>query len=93
MEKIGEHECGHGVYIISGKEIWVGEEPKHYFHKKPWSQLRRESMIVPAEESGAPLLTYVINSCAQNHCNDKVDRFKIQLNELKGIGPLLGGNP
>jgi hypothetical protein len=93
MEKIGEFECGHGVYILSGKEVWVGENPKHFFNKKSWSQLKRESMIVPAIESGAPILTYIINTCAQNHCNDAVDRYKIQLDELKGIGPVLRGTP
>lgn len=89
MEKIQEFECGHGVYILSGKEIWVGEQKAHWFHGKPWSQIKRESIFVPAVESYAPLATYIINSCEQAHCNDQVDRFKVQVDQLKGIGAVL----
>lgn len=93
MEKIGEFECGHGVAIMSQREIWVGEKPAHFYHGKPWSQLKRESIFLPAIESYAPLATYIINSCAENHCNDQVDRFKVQLDQLKGIGAVIGGRP
>lgn len=91
MEMIGEFECGHGVFIMSRDEIWVGENKAHWFNGKPWSQLKRESVFVPAVESYAPLSQYIINSCAQNNCNDQVNRFKVQLDELKGIGAVIGG--
>lgn len=93
MEQIGEFECGHGVYIISQKEVWVGEQEKHWFHGKPWSQLKRESIFVPAIESYAPLSEYIINSCEQNHCNDQVARFRVAPDQLKGIGAILAPKP
>lgn len=87
--QIGELECGHGVFIMSKKEIFVGEAPAHWYKGKPWSQLKRESIYLPAQESYAPLATYIINSCAKNNCNDQVSRFRVQLDELKGIGAIL----
>jgi hypothetical protein len=88
---IGEPECGHGVQIVSGRQFFVGEKKEHWFNGKPWSQLKRESVYVPAEESYAPLATYIINSCAQARCNDQVSRFKVRLDELRGVGAVIGG--
>lgn len=88
-KEIGEVECGHGVYIMSKKEIFVGEKPEHLFHKKPWSQLKRESVYVPAQESYAPLSTYVINACKQMNCDDQINRFKIKIDSLGSIGAAL----
>lgn len=92
MAKIGEPECGHGTYIMSGKEIFVGESPKTFFNKKPWSQLRRESILVPAVESYSPVSKYIINSCEKMGCNDQVQRFKVKLDSLNGIEEVLKGN-
>lgn len=89
MEMIGEFECGHGVYIMSGKEIYVGENKEHWFNGKPWSQLRRESIMLPAQESYAPLSTYIINSCAKANCNDQVDQFKVRFDEFRGINTII----
>lgn len=86
MEKIVEFECGHGVFIMSGREVWVGENKENWFNGKPWSQLKRESILVPAVESYAPLSTYIINSCAKNNCDAEVDRFKVKIDELKSVG-------
>lgn len=83
MEKIKEPECGHGVSIVTGTEIFVGE--KTLFNKKPWSQLKRESIYVPAVESYAPITEYIINSCKQANCNDQVDAYRVKLNSLNGI--------
>lgn len=85
FKALGEFECGHGVAIVTGDEIFVGENPKFWFKGKPWSRLRRESVYLPAEESYAPLATYVINSCKQNNCDDQVNRFKVKLDGLNGI--------
>ncbi len=87
MKEINEPECGHGVAIMSQKQIFVGE--KKLYSKKSWSQLRRESVYLPAIESYAPLATYVINSCEANNCNDQVTRFKVKIDELKSIGTLI----
>ena len=89
LKQIGEPECGHCAMIVSGKEIYVGEKPDHLFNKKPWSQLKRESVFVPAVESYAPLATYIINSCKENNCNDQVDRFKIRLDSLSSIAEIM----
>lgn len=90
MEAIQEAECGHGVFIISKKEIFVGEAEITHFNKKPWSQLRRESVYLPAVESYAPVASYLINSCKQSNCNDQITKFKIRMDELKSIGKLVG---
>jgi hypothetical protein len=93
MEAIGEFECGHGVMIISQKEFYVGENPKTYYNKKPWSQLKRESVYVPAVESYAPIANYMINACKKMDCLDQVDRFRVRLDQLKSIGTVLAGVP
>lgn len=93
MAQIQEFECGHGVYIMSKREVWVGENKANWFNGKPWSEIKRESVYVPAVESFAPLSTYIINTCERNSCNDQVDRIKIQLDELEAIGAVLKPNP
>lgn len=83
MKEIKEPECGHGVAIVSGNEIIVGE--KTLFNKKPWSILKQQSIYVPSIESGAPLLTYIINSCKKMNCSDDVNKYKIKLDSFNGI--------
>ncbi len=90
---IGEAECGHCVWIMSKKEYFVGENPKYHLGKKPWSQIKRESIYVPAVESYAPLSAYIINACKQMNCDSEVDRFKIKLDSLSAIGSLVKDNP
>lgn len=87
MKQIGEAECGHGVSIVSGKEIFVGEDPKNQPGGKPWSQLKAESVYVPAVESYAPLATYIINSCKKNNCDSTVTGFKINLDKVVATSP------
>lgn len=82
MKEIGEVECGHCTYIVSGKEIFVGENQKTFLNGKPWSQLKIESILVPAQESYAPLSSYIINSCKKMNCSDDVTRFKIKVDTL-----------
>lgn len=91
LKAIGEFECLHGIYILSKREIFVGENKLHWFHGKPASQMKRESILVPAEESYAPLATYIINSCKKMNCDDQVTRFKVKLDELGSIGNVLNG--
>lgn len=92
MAQIEEAECGHGVFIMSGKEIFVGEKPANFYHGKPWSLLKQQSVYVPSVESYAPISTYIINSCNKMGCNDQVDKFRIKLNSVNGIWSLLGGS-
>lgn len=89
MQNIQEASCAYGVSIVTGKEIWVGELPAHLYNKKPWSQLRGESVYLPAEESYAPLSAFLINTCKQDGCNDTIDRFKVKLDSLNGLGDVL----
>ncbi len=89
MNEIGEVECGHGVYIMSGKEIFIGEEKGHLLNGKKWSELKAQSVYVPAEESYAPLATFIINSCEKLSCNDQVDRYKIKLDSLGAVGDIV----
>lgn len=85
MQQIQESECGRGVSIVSGKEIFVGEQNAHLFNGKPWSKVRDESIYLPAVESYAPLATYIINSCKKMGCSSDVDKFKVKLNFLNVI--------
>lgn len=82
MSEIGEPECGHCVWIVSRKEKFVGEKEKNWLNKKPWSQLKAESVYLPAEESYGPLLTGAINACKKMNCNDQVTRLRVKLNVL-----------
>ncbi len=86
MAAIKEVECGHGVSIVKGREIYVGE--KTLFSGKPWSQLKKESVYVPAVESYSPLATYIINTCKKDNCNDDLTRYKVKIDSLKYLSDL-----
>lgn len=85
MKAIQEAECGHGVYIVSGKEIFIGEKAPNLFNGKTWTEIKSSSVYLPAKESYAPLVTYIINSCKKANCDEQVDKFKIKIDSLKGI--------
>lgn len=89
MKEIGEPECGHGTFIMSGKEIYVGESDKFHFNGKSWKQVQKESIYVPAMESYGPLSEYMINSCEKNNCSKEVQKFKIKIDSLKEIGDVI----
>lgn len=89
MKQIQEPECGHCTYIVSGKEIFVGENKKTWLNNKPWSQIQKESILVPAQESYAPLSSYLINSCEKMNCDKDVQRFKVKLDSLSSVGEVL----
>lgn len=80
VKKIGEPECGHGISIVTGKEVYIGE--KVLFNKKKWSDLRTQSILLPAEESYAPLATYLINSCKKFDCSEDITKFKIKIDSV-----------
>lgn len=85
MKQISEPECGHCVYIVSGKEVFLGEQAGHWLNGKPWSKLRQTSVYLPVAESYAPLATYIINACKKMNCSDDVDKFKVKLDSLNGV--------
>lgn len=82
MEQIKEPECGYGVFVKTGKEIFVGELPANLYKGKTWSQLREQSIYLPVKESYEPLEAYVIDSCKKMGCEDDVTRFKIKIDRL-----------
>jgi hypothetical protein len=89
---IHETDCGHCVWIVSGKEQFVGEAKATFINGKPWSQLKSESAYLPAAESYGPLAEYIINSCKKMKCDSQVDAFRIKLDSLNGIsGAITGG--
>lgn len=89
MEKIQENACGHGVSIVTGKEIFIGENAQHLYLGKTWSVLKSESVYMPAKESYAPLSEYLINVCAKMGCNSAIDAFRVKLDSLSAILPKL----
>lgn len=84
---IQEPSCGYGVYMISGKEVFIGNAKGHDLNGKTWDQIKAESVLLPAQESFAPLADYVINSCEQTHCNEQIDRFRVLEGNLHGRHP------
>jgi len=66
------------------RKSFVGEKPEH-FTIKNGSQLLNESVHLPAVESYAPVIKYIINSCASSGCNKDVDRFRVVLPTIDGI--------
>ncbi len=86
--KIQEPECGYGVSILTGREVYVGEGPSHLFNGKTWSTLKDQSVYVPVAESYAPLESYIIDMCYRNNCDDQVDAIKVKLDSVGDIGVL-----
>lgn len=84
IEKINEAECGHCTFIISGKEIFVGERESTFFNGKSWATLKAQSILVPAKESYAPIAAYMINACKKMNCNEDVNRFRVKIGTLSG---------
>lgn len=85
LKKINEPECGHCVWIVSGKEQFIGEAPETHLNKKPWSKIKQQSIYLPAQESYAPLATYIINACKKMNCSNEVTKFKVKLDSLNGV--------
>ncbi len=81
--EIDEPECGHCVYIVSGKQIFIGENAKHQLGGKPWSLVKAESIMLPAVESYAPLSAYIINACKKAGCSADASKFQKVLSPLK----------
>lgn len=88
LAQIGEPECGHGIFIMSGKEIFIGEKAPYLLGGKPWSKIKSQSVYVPSIESYAPLTAYIINSCKKMGCDKSVEGFKVKIKSLKGISAL-----
>ena len=88
-KQIGESECGHCTYIVSGKEVYVGDGAGHGLNGKSWTQVKLESVYVPAVESFGPLSDYIINACKKMNCNSQVDAFKVKTDSLKDVGAAL----
>lgn len=84
-EKIAEIECGHCTYIVSGNEIYIGEDKKNWVDlgkgKKSWSQISDEAIRVPAE-SYEKIAEYMINSCEKTGCNADLNRFKVKIDSV-----------
>lgn len=66
---------------MSGREVYVGEKDK--LNGKPWSQLKMESVLLPATESYAPLAAYIINACKKSGCSKDIEKFKVKLDSLE----------
>lgn len=83
LKTIGEPECGYCVNIVKGEERYIGERG-HFLNGKPWSQIKREAILLPAVESYAPLSTHIINQCRRLNCSNDVTRFKVKLDQVLG---------
>lgn len=86
QKNIQEDECGYCVRIVSGNSFFVGEAKAHQFSGKPWSQLRSESIYLPAAESYSPLAAYILKVCAEDGCSTQLTKFKTKIDALKAFG-------
>ena len=87
-KQIKEPECGACTYIVSGRKKYIGNKKENHFNGKSWKQIKEQSILVPAEESYAPLATYIINSCKKANCDKDVNRFKIKVESLEKMQQL-----
>lgn len=96
MAKIGEASCGYCVFTITEKEIFVGELPKNRFNKKGWKELKRKSVLFPAQESYAPLKAFAINSCKEmgsvGPC-ENIAQWRVKLDSLDSISAIMPTKP
>lgn len=76
VREIDEPECGYCLRILSKQVKYVGEKDAHKLDGKPWSQIKREAVIVPAE-SYAGLSAFMINSCKAQSCLEQINDFRI----------------
>lgn len=81
---IGEPECGYCVYIVSGKKIFIGEKKENRFNGKSWSTIKEESVLLPSQESFAPLWAYLMQVCKQLECSEEITKLKVPFG---GEGP------
>lgn len=83
MIEIAESECGHCVWIVSGKEKFVGNKSENYLNGKSWTTIKEHSVLVPGEFSYAPITTYMINQCKRFNCHKEVGKFKVKFEKKK----------
>ncbi len=82
IKEINEATCGYCVWTISDKKQYVGENKKTWLYGKPWSQVLRESVLLPAE-SYAEAKAFVINECKKtNDCNKDIDHWRVKLDSF-----------
>lgn len=74
---IQEPSCGYGVSMLTGQTVFVGNSKGHEWNGKTWDQIKAQSVLLPAQESFAPIADYIVNSCEKMHCNEEVDRFRV----------------
>lgn len=95
MAEIGEGDCGFCTFTVSEKNVFVGEKPEHHFKGKPWSQLKKKSVLLPAAESYAPLKAFAVNACKQmgsvGACRD-IAKWRIKLDSLDSVGDVIKAN-
>jgi hypothetical protein len=85
MKQIGERFCGACSHIVSGRRKFIGNKKENYFNEKSWDTLKEQSILVPAEESYAPLAAHIINSCKRSNCNKQINKFKVKIDELESV--------
>ena len=86
MATIGESVCGFCVWTISNKIQYVGESKKTWHRGKPWSRIRKEAALVPAEDF-AKVKEFVINICKKSEeCNKDIERWRLKLDVFSNAG-------
>lgn len=88
--QIKEPTCGYCTYTVSDKEQYVGENAKTLLHKKPWSQIKRQGVIIPAEDYAA-VKAFILDMCKKtNECSKDIEHWRIKLDSLDSVGDALG---
>ena len=83
LSEIKENRCGYCVRSISGTHTYVGEDSTHQLEGKKWSEMRIDSVMLPAD-SYAALKEFIINSCKKsNQCAEGIAKWRTNLELLK----------
>lgn len=70
-------DSGHCVYTVSGKTFDIEVGQTFGKKKKTWPQLAESALTVPAEESWAPMKTFVQTACKKSgKCKNGVGNWE-----------------
>jgi len=88
-KEINEAECGFCTYSIDTRIKYVGEKKANWLYGKPWSQIKREAGLIPAEDL-ARLKAYIINTCKNTgQCDKAVSNWRTKLDSLDSVPDLI----
>jgi hypothetical protein len=81
LKELNEVSCGFCVWTISKKSQYIGET-KSFLYGKPWSQVKREAVLIPTEAYADVKATF-INMCKKyKECAADISSWRLKLDSL-----------